>query len=124
MKPAATISPRLLISIGFSLTLAAIVIAVAGYYESAGLLVGQLLFVAGPTVVPFLVLPKRGIVGLGGWLFTAVLLVAGWSYVVYVDTRPYTGGGASFALLFGWFTCFVAVVVATAIRVLHSWFRA
>ena len=122
MKATAKISAHLLISAGFSLALAATVIAVAGYYESAGLLVAQVLFIAGPTVVPFLALPKKGIVGLGSWVFTASLLVAGWSYVAYVDTRPYTGGGASFAVLFGWFTCFVAIILAALISLLQARF--
>jgi len=55
------------------------------------------------------------------WLVIAAVLIAGWSYVVYVDTRPYEGGGASFALLFGWLTCFVAFVVAALVRGVHVW---
>ena len=122
MKPVIKHRRHLTISIGFSIALAAIVIAVADYYESPGLLVAQVLLIAGPTVVPFLVLPKEGFVGFASWLFIACLLVVGWSYVAYVDTRPYIGGGASFATLFGWFACFVALVLAALITLMHAWF--
>ncbi|OWK31388.1 hypothetical protein SPDO_13970 [Sphingomonas dokdonensis] len=98
----------------YALATAAVVIAVAGYFENAGLLVSQVALIAGPTLVPFLILcgrPTRA-----GWVVLALLTAAGWAWTVYTDTRPYQGGGASFAVFFGWFGCLVASVVAGVAR--------
>jgi hypothetical protein len=104
-----------------ALIMAAAVIAAAGYYEGPNLLFGQLVAIAGPTAVPLIVLPNRGRIAAAGWLGIAPLLICAWSYVVYVDTRPYQGGGASFAVLIGWFACFIATGIAVLVRVLHMW---
>ena len=98
----------------YALATAAVVIAFAGYYESAGLLVSQIALIAGPTLVPFLILcgrPSRA-----NWAVVALLSAAGWAWTVYTDTRPYEDGGASFAVFFGWFGCLVASVVAIVAR--------
>ena len=110
---------HLIASVAFAILVAVTVIVAAGYYESPLLLVTQLLFIAGPTLGAFLPLPKLGRAAVIAWLVIAALLIAGWGYVVYVDTRPYKGGGASLALLFGWFTCMIATLLALAIRFLH-----
>jgi len=109
------VKTQFLVSVIFSLTLAALVIAIGNYYAGPSLLLPQIVFVAGPTLVPLLILPRTGKPALAAWIFIAVLLVGGWSYVVYVDTRPYTGGGASFAWLIGWFACFVALILAASL---------
>lgn len=114
--------PHLIASATFAILVAVTVVIVAGYYESPLLLIFQLLLIAGPTYVAFLPLPKVGQRKVIYWLVIAALLIAGWGYVVYVDTRPYQGGGASFALLFGWFTCVVGTVLAATIHVLHRRF--
>jgi FtsH-binding integral membrane protein len=98
----------------YALATAAVVIAVAGYYESAGLLVSQIALIAGPTLVPFLILCGRP--SQANWAVLALLTAAGWVWTVYIDTRPYEGGGASFAVFFGWFGCLVASVVAIVTR--------
>ena len=108
-----------LASMMFALLLTTAVIVLAGYYESLGLLLMQILFIAGPTAVPLLILPKRGWIALVSWLVIASLMTVGWSYVVYIDTRPYQGGGATFAVLLGWFTCLVAFLVASLVAALH-----
>lgn len=98
----------------YALATAVVVIAAARYYESAGLLVSQIALIAGPTLVPFLILcgrPTRA-----GWVVLALLTASGWACTVYADTRPYEGGGASFAVFFGWFGCLVASVVAIVAR--------
>lgn len=107
----------------FALLTAAAVIVGAGYYESPLLLLMQVVFIAGPTFVPLAILSRRGAGLTASRVALALFITAGWAYVVYVDTRPYTGGGASFALLVGWFTCFVAGFLAAAILALHSWFN-
>ena len=107
----------------FALLTAAAVIAGAGYYESLGLLIMQIVFIAGPTFVPLAILSRRGAVLTASRVALALFITAGWAYVVYVDTRPYTGGGASFALLLGWFTCFIAGIIATIILAIDSWRR-
>ena len=110
------------LSVACSFFLAAAVIALGGYYEGPGLLIAQVAFIVGPSLAPFLVLPKQGRLKLGAWIFIALLLTAGWSYVIYVDTRPYSGGGASFAVLFGWFTCFVAFILALLVSIFQPRF--
>lgn len=98
----------------YALATAAVVIVVGGYYESAGLLVSQIALIAGPTLVPFLIVcgrPSRA-----NWVILALLTAAGWAWTVYTDTRPYQGGGASFAVFFGWFGCLIASVVAIVAR--------
>lgn len=107
----------------FALLTAATVIAVAGYYVSPQKLVTQIIFIAGPTFVPLALLSRRGSVLTASRVALALFITAGWAYVVYVDTRLYTGGGASFALLIGWFTCFIAVIIATIILAIDSWRR-
>ena len=109
-------------SAAFASVVAVTVIALAGYYESPSLLIGQLILLAGPTFTAFLPLPKVGRTAVISWLVISALLIAGWGYVVYIDTRPYQGGGASFALLFGWFTCVIGTVLAATIHVLHRRF--
>lgn len=94
-----------------------------GYYTGLELLGRQLLLIAGPTFLPFLFLAARRRTGWLAWAAVAAPLVAGWSYVVYVDTRPYAGGGASFAALLGWLACLLALAVALLI-VLASAVRA
>ena len=116
------ISRHTVISAGFALVLSASVILVAGYNESAGLLAFQILFIAGPTLAPFLAAPKSGVVGISTWAVIAALLITGWSYVAYIDSRPYQGGGASLAPLLGWFTCFVAFIAAAGVTSLQSFF--
>lgn len=98
----------------YALATAAAVIVIAGYFESAGLLVTQIALIAGPTLVPFLIV--RGRPTRANWVVIALLTAAGWSWTIYTDTRPYEGGGASFAVLFGWFGCLVASVVAIVAR--------
>ena len=117
-------SSRVLLSAAFALTLSFVVVLLAGYYESPGLLPFQLLSIAGPTVLPLLILSGPGRLALLGWLLAACLLAVGWSYVIYIDTRPYEGGGASFALLAGWFTCFVAFAFAALVRAFCALFAA
>ena len=106
----------------FAILVAVAVIIMAGYYESPQLLIFQLVMIAGPTFAAFLPLPKVVRTAVIYWLAIAALLIAGWGYVVYIDTRPYLGGGASFALLFGWFTCVIGIVLAATIHVLHRRF--
>jgi hypothetical protein len=113
----------LLASAIFSLLVAATVIVLGGYYESPTLLLMQIVLIAGPTFLPFLALPKEGRFVVACWVLIAAMLMAGWSYVVYVDTRPYTGGGASFAVLFGWFTCLVAVMIAVILLLFSQFGR-
>ncbi|OWK31868.1 hypothetical protein [Sphingomonas mucosissima] len=101
-------------AVAYALATAAAVIVIAGYYESAGLLVTQIALIAGPTLVPFLIL--RGRSTRASWVVIALMTAAGWACTVYTDTRPYEGGGASFAVFFGWFGCLVASVVAVVAR--------
>lgn len=96
----------------FAALLTAAVILFADYYESPEGLVMQIALIAGPSFLPFSALasgkdPPR-------WMLAVVtaVIAAGWALVVYEDTRPYTGGGASMAVLFGWMTCIVAVLLA------------
>lgn len=115
--------PRIALSVAFGLLTAAVVITLAGYYESPRLLLFQIALIAGPTIVPLMPLPRDGPAMVPGWVAVALLMSAGWAYVIYIDTQPYTGGGASFALLLGWFTCFVAGIVAVIISAVDSWRR-
>ena len=101
-------------AVGYALAIAVAVIIGAGYYESAGLLVSQIALIAGPTVVPFLIL--RGRPTRASRFVIALLTAAGWACTVYIDTRPHEGGGASFAVFFGWFGCLVAGVAAIVAR--------
>ena len=110
---------HLIASAAFAFLLAVTVIVMAGYYESPLLLIAQLLLIAGPTFAAFLPLPRVGQTAIVSWLVIAAVLIAGWGYVVYIDTRPYQGGGASFALLFGWFTCVIGTLLASVVRLLH-----
>ena len=89
--------PRIALSVAFGLLTAAVVITLAGYYESPRLLLFQIALIAGPTIVPLMPLPRDGPAMVPGWVAVALLMSAGWAYVIYIDTRPYTGGGASFA---------------------------
>ena len=105
----------------FAVLTATAVIASAGYYETPSLLFMQIVFIAVPTFVPLALLSRRGSVVTASRVALALFITAGWAYVVYLDTRPYTGGGASFALLIGWFTCFIAGIIATIILAIDSW---
>ena len=102
-------------SAAFSLALTAIVIISPGYYESPGLLMMmQIAFIFCPAMLPFLVLlgaSRRKIPA----VTCAALLVLGWVYVVYVDTRQYEGGGASFAILFGWAASVASAILAAVL---------
>ena len=111
-------STQTLISITFALALAEAVIWLAGYYEGPVLWLFQTLWLGGLTFAPFLFLPRRGRLAVWGWFLTAIIVTAGWSLVVYADTRPYEGGGASLAGVFGFFACFVAGVIAAIISVI------
>lgn len=104
----------------FAFLTAAVVIFAAGYYSSVGLLLWQVAFIAGPTFVPLALLSRRGAFMKVSRIAIALLISAGWAFVVYVDTRPYTGGGASFALLFGWFGCAIATLAATVVRAIDN----
>jgi hypothetical protein len=115
-----SLSRHTILSAVFAVVLSVLVIVVADYYESRIALLFQILLIGGPTLAAFMVLPKSGILGIIGWIVIASLVTAGWAHVAYIDTRPYTGGGASLAPLFGWFTCFVAFVIAALIRALDS----
>lgn len=99
----------------FALLTAAVVIVAAGYFTSTGLLFWQVAFIAGPTFLPLALLSRRGSFVKVSRVAVALFITAGWAFVVYVDTRPYTGGGASFALLFGWFGCAIATLATTVI---------
>ena len=111
---------RTTVSLAFAVLTAIAVVLLGGYYESPLLFVLQIAVVAGPTFLPLALLPKCGWSALVGWAALALLMLGGWGYVVYLDTRPYAGGGASFAVLFGWFTCFIAGVIAGVISLLSA----
>ena len=104
-------SASLLASAGFSLALAVTVIAAAGYYERPSLLPAQLLLIAVPSLLPLALLSMAKHHRLV-WIACVALIAGSWSYVVYVDTRPYTGGGASLACVIGWMGCAMALVFA------------
>lgn len=101
-------------SLIFVLVLAAVVITVAGYYARPSQLINQIALIAGPSLLPFAILETGGARGRGVWCVFAALLVIAWGYVAYVDSRPYQGGGASFAVFAGWlgsaFACLMAVL--------------
>ena len=109
-------------SAAVALFTAAAVVILGSYYESPLLLVFQIALIAGPTFIPLALLPRGGAGMAAYWVALALIMLVGWGYVVHLDTRPYIGGGASFAMLFGWFTCFVAGLIAAAISALDSWF--
>ena len=115
--------PSLAVSSVFALLTAAAVILLAGYYETPGLLIAQIAFIAAPTFIPLALLRKGGRVMTASWIGVALMMSAGWGYVVYLDTRPYTGGGASFAMLVGWAACCVAGVIAVFMSGLEAWLR-
>ena len=54
----------------------------------------------------------------------ATLLVAAWGYVVFVDTRPDQGGGATFAVFIGWFGCALASAIAIIANLIRPNLRA
>lgn len=96
----------------FAAVLAAAVIASAGYYVNPVLLVGQMLGIGLPSYAPFVVLALARVRNAWATLLIAGIILLGWSRVVYIDTRPYEGGGASFAILVGWAACALALVLA------------
>lgn len=96
----------------FVLLLTAAVIVTAGYYERPALLINQVAFIAGPSFVPFALLSAGKVRGTTVWLAFAVLLSIAWGYVASVDSRPYQGGGASFAVFAGWAGCVLASLAA------------
>lgn len=112
-------SLQAVVSITFALILAATVIWLAGYYEGPIFWFWQMLFIGGQTFAPFLFLPQRGRFAVRGWFLVAIIVTAGWSLVVYADTRPYEGGGASMAGILGMFACFVAGLIAAIISAIQ-----
>lgn len=92
--------------------LAATVIAAADYYVNPILLVGQMLAIGLPSYAPFAVLALARVRSAWANLLIADVILLGWWRVVYIDTRPYEGGGASFAILVGWAACALALVSA------------
>lgn len=108
------------LSAACSIILAIAVIFLAGYYESPGLLMMQLAIIGIPTAVPFIILSAMP----GQRLFPAIvcwtILVAGWGYVVHLDTQPYQGGGASLAPVLGIFACGGACLVAAVLLIWRS----
>jgi hypothetical protein len=114
--------PSIRASATVALVTALAVIILGGYYESPLLLALQIALIAGPTFLPLALLPRGGPAIATSWVVLSLIMLMGWGYVVHVDTRPYTGGGASFAILFGWFACFIAGILAATIMALVSWF--
>src|SRR3546814_14297575 len=50
-------------------------------------------------------------------LVVALMVVGGWARVVYIDTRPYEGGGATFSFLLGWAACTLAFLMAVLLAI-------
>ena len=119
MTRAVTRLATLAIGWGYALAVSTLVILLAGYYQS-GALVEQVALIAIPTFAPFLILALFGRCNRPVLLTVAAVVGLGWIFTVYVDTRPYTGGGASFAVFFGWLSsliaCAVALVAGIALR--------
>jgi hypothetical protein len=113
----------LLVSALFTIALAAAVIVAAGYYVNPFLLVGQILGIGLPSYAPFAILALARLKSAWATLPIAGIILFGWARVVYIDTRPYEGGGASFAILVGWAACVLAMVLAVlfaAVRDMRS----
>ena len=92
------------------------VIVFAGFYYNLALLVlGQVPLIFLPTLLPFLVLAARSPVSPVAVALVAAPLVLGWAYVIYVESQPYAGGGASMAVLMGWAACFVSTLLAALV---------
>ncbi|MDP1028267.1 hypothetical protein Q5H91_13665 [Sphingomonas sp. KR1UV-12] len=83
-----------------------------GYYRNAATLPMQLAFIAGPIALPLIVASLAPSRRTSVWSVTAAILAVGWVYVVYCDTRLDPGGGASFAVIVGWFAAVIALAVA------------
>jgi hypothetical protein len=101
----------------FAIILAGVVIVLAGYYESPGLLVGQVLAIALPAFAPFAFLGAAKV--RSGWVTAVVasMVIGGWARVVWIDTRPCDGGGATMALLVGWAACTLAFLMAAVLAI-------
>src|SRR3546814_9616808 len=73
--------------------------------------------IALPTFSPFAFLGAALV--RNGWitLVVALMVVGGWARVVYIDTRPYEGGGATFSFLLGWAACTLAFLMAVLLAI-------
>lgn len=101
----------------YALVLSAVVIALAGYYDGLGLLPTQIVYIAGSSYVPFFAFARLRRTGLIEWLFVGIALAITWGYVIYLDTRPYEGGGATMNPILGWFSSALISLVPLGIRV-------
>lgn len=103
----------LLLGAGFAFVATIAVIALAGYYSTLSLLVSsQLPLIFLPTLVPFLVVAAQRLTSKAALAVVAAPMALGWAAVIVIDSRPYTGGGASMAVLLGWAACAVSVLLA------------
>src|SRR3546814_18510745 len=89
-------------------------------FRSSPGLVAQMVMIALPTFAPFAFLGAALV--RNGWitLVVALMVVGGWARVVYIDTRPYEGGGATFSFLLGWAACTLAFLLAVLLAV--AWY--
>ena len=110
----------LAVSLVFTLVATLVVILIAGYSDSLMSLGAMMPMIAGPIMLPFLILTFRRYTSLTAWIAIAASLTIGWGFVAYVDSRPYEGGGASFAILFGWFASALTILLAGIIAIVGS----
>lgn len=98
---------------GLALFVATAVVGLTGSIGTLALLVSTLVpLIFLPTLLPFLVLAAQRQTPKAAIAIVAAPLVLGWAYVIYVDSRPYVGGGASMAVMLGWAACALSTLFA------------
>lgn len=103
-----------------SLVAALVLIFGIGYYESLELLLFQIPAMALPIFVPLALLASTERPRAWGVTLVGAIIAVGWGYMAYVDSQPYQGGGASFAIFFGWAASLLAAVVATLVVIVTT----